>query len=71
MTAPTSSSGTDKTTDQFSYRLSIRYESSYGQHTDNLHIEPHNLNTVLDNLPAAIHNDLTAYDGETVITCDY
>jgi len=40
------------------YRLSIRYESDYGQHCDKLYIQHNNLHAVIGTLPAAIRNDL-------------
>ena len=56
---------------QVEYRLSIRYESNYGQHTDNLTIQQNNLHAVIDKLPAAIRNDLKTLGDETTKTYDY
>ena len=56
---------------EVAYRLSIRYESNYGQHTDNLYIQQNNLHAVIEKLPAAIRNDLKTLGDETTKTYDY
>jgi len=71
MAAPISVSGTHSGGYKTSYRLSISYESDYGQHIDNLHIQQHNLNAVVANLPAAMRQDLNAFGDETDKTYDY
>ena len=43
---------------EISYRLSIRYESDYGQHSDNLYVQENNFHAVIEKLPAAIRNDI-------------
>ncbi len=53
------------------YRLSIRYESNYGQHCDNLTIQHNNLHAVISTLPAAIRNDLASLGDESAKTYDY
>ena len=53
------------------YRLSIRYESDYGQHCDNLYIQHNNLHAVIRTLPAAIRNDLEPSGDESAKTYDY
>jgi SAM-dependent methyltransferase len=47
-----------------SYRLSIDYESDYGNHSEKLYIQQKNLETVIKTLPAAISNDLNTFDDE-------
>ncbi len=58
-----------------SYRLSINYESHYGNHSDYLYIQEKNLGIVIKSLPAAIRNDLNTFDDETsrtnIKTYDY
>ena len=56
---------------ELAYRLSIRYESDYGQHCDNLYIQHNNLYTVIGTLPAAIRNDLESSGDESAKTYDY
>lgn len=62
---------------ELSYCLSIRYDSDYGQHNDNLYIQQQNINAVIKTLPAAISNDLKTFgdvDSKTDInskTYDY
>lgn len=51
-----------------SYRLSIDYESDYGNHSDNLYIQHKNLGDVIRTLPAVISNDLDLLDDETSST---
>ena len=63
--------GTNTSIDEVSYRLSIRYESNYGQHIDNLYIQKNNIRAVIETLPAAIRNDLNALGDETSKTYDY
>ena len=53
------------------YRLSIRYESRYGQHNDTLYIQHKNMPAVIETLPAAIRNDLGSYADESSKTFDY
>lgn len=53
------------------YRLSIRYDSDYGQHDDSLYILPKNLQSVIKTLPAVIRNDLNTLGDETSKTYDY
>jgi len=57
--------------DEVSYRLSIRYESDYGQHSDDLYIQKDNLPAVIKTLPAAIRNDLKTFGDEASKTYDY
>ena len=71
MVASTVEPGTNTSIDEASYRLSIRYESNYGQHIDNLYIQKNNLRAVIETLPAAIRNDLNALCDETSKTYDY
>lgn len=58
-----------------SYRLSIDYESDYGNHSDNLYIQQTNLEAVIKTLPAAISNDLITFADRTyssnIKTYDY
>jgi SAM-dependent methyltransferase len=54
-----------------SYRLSIRYESKYGQHNDDLYIQHENMPAVIETLPAAISNDLNSSGDENAKTYDY
>ena len=58
-----------------SYRLSIDYESDYGNHSDCLYVQKQNLAAVIKILPASISNDLTAFDDGTssvnIKTYDY
>ncbi len=69
--------GTDQKTgmntdiNEVAYRLSIRYESDYGQHCDNLTIQHNNLHAVIGTLPAAIRNDLESSGNENAKTYDY
>lgn len=63
--------GSDTAVDEFSYRLSIRYESDYGQHDDNVYIQQENLGAFIKALPAAIGADLNSFGGETCKTYDY
>ena len=49
----------------FAYRLSINYESDYGNHSDNLCVQENNLAAVIETLPAAICNDLKTFADET------
>jgi SAM-dependent methyltransferase len=56
---------------EVSYRLSIRYESDYGQHRDDLYIQKNNLPAVIETLPAAIKNDLKTFGDEPSKTYDY
>lgn len=57
------------------YRLSIDYESDYGNHSDNLYIQQTNLESVIKTLPAAISNDLITFADKTcssnIKTYDY
>ena len=71
MAASTVVSGSNTGVNEFSYRLSIRYESDYGQHNDKLYIQQKNLSAVAETLPAAMSNDLNAFGDETFKTCDY
>lgn len=76
MTAPTVEASVKNVIDEVSYHLSIRYESNYGQHSDNLYIQKNNLLAVIETLPAAIKNDLkndleTLNGNETAKTYDY
>ena len=61
--------------DDSSYRLSIDYESDYGNHSDSLYVQKQNLASVIRTLPATICNDLNAGDNETsnlnIKTYDY
>ena len=57
--------------DEVEYRLSIRYDSDYGQHNDNLYIQQNNMRAVIETLPAAIRNDLNTLADETSKTYDY
>lgn len=69
----------DTRSNAFSYRLSIHYESDYGNHNDNLHIQENDLAAVIETLPAAIRNDLKTFgddisednDGVYTRTYDY
>ena len=58
-----------------SYRLSIDYESDYGNHSDCLYVQKQNLAAVIKTLPASISNDITAFDDGTssvnIKTYDY
>ncbi len=57
-----------------SYRLSIDYESDYGNHSDCLYVQKQNLAAVIKTLPATISNDITLfYDGTSsdIKTYDY
>ena len=56
---------------EVAYRLSIRYESDYGQHCDNLYIQHNNLHAVSGTLPAVIRNDLESSGDESPKTYDY
>ncbi len=49
----------------FAYRLSINYESDYGNHSDDLCVQENNLAAVIETLPAAICNDLKTFADET------
>jgi SAM-dependent methyltransferase len=49
----------------FAYRLSINYESHYGNHSDDLCVQENNLATVIETLPAAICNDLKTFADNT------
>lgn len=71
MVVSTVEPGTNTRIDEASYRLSIRYESNYGLHIDNLYIQKNNLRAVIETLPAAIRNDLNALGDETSKTYDY
>ncbi len=71
MAVPTVGPGTNSGIDEVSYRLSIRYESDYGQHIDNLYIQQNNIRAVIETLPAAIRNDLNTLGDETSKTYDY
>ena len=57
--------------DEVTYRLSIRYESDYGLHRDDLYIQKNNLPAVVETLPAAIRNDLETFGDEPSKTYDY
>lgn len=54
-----------------SYCLSIRYESDYGEHIDNLYIQQQNIHGVIKTLPAAIANDLNVSKDINAKTYDY
>ncbi len=56
---------------EVAHRLSIRYESNYGQHCDNLYIQHDNLNTVIATLPAVMRNDLESSADSSAKTYDY
>ena len=56
----TSSTG-DKHSDGFCYRLSVNYESDYGNHVDYLYLQENNLATVIEGLPAAVSHDLKPF----------
>jgi len=71
MVVSTVEPGTNTSIDEVSYRLSIRYESNYGQHIDNLYIQKNNIRAVIETLPAAIRNDLNTLGNETSKTYDY
>lgn len=71
MTASTVVPGTNTGVNEFSYRLSIRYESDYGRHNDNLYIQQKNLSAIAETLPAAMSKDLNSFVDETYITHDY
>ena len=71
MTASTVVPGTNAGVNEFSYRLSIRYESDYGQHNDNLYIQQKNLSAIAETLPAAMSKDLNSFTDESYITHDY
>jgi len=71
MTASTVVPGTNTGVNEFSYRLSIRYESDYGQHNDNLYIQQKNLSAIVETLPAVMSKDLNSFADETYITHDY
>ena len=71
MATSTVGSGSNTGVNEFSYRLSIRYESDYGQHNDKLYIQKKNLSAVAETLPAAMSNDLNSFGDETFKTCDY
>jgi len=71
MAASTSVHGTNSGVNEFSYCLSICYESDYGQHNDNLYIQQKNLSAVFETLPAAMSNDLNSFGDETCKTYDY
>lgn len=53
------------------YCLSIRYDSDYGQHNDNLYIQQKNINAVIETLPAVISNDLKKFGETSAKTYDY
>ena len=61
------------------YRLSIHYESDYGNHSDYLFVQENNLAALIETLPAAISNDLKTFteqaaeadDGVYARTYDY
>lgn len=55
------SSTDDKHNDGFYYRLSVNYESDYGNHIDYLYLQEENLAAVIDGLPAVIGHDLKSY----------
>lgn len=42
------------------FRLSVHYDSDYGRHRDDFYVQQHNLDAVIDKLPAVIRNDLQA-----------
>ncbi len=71
MTASTVVPGTNTGVNESSYRLSIRYESDYGQHNDNLYIQQKNLSAIAETLPAAMSKDLNSFTDESYITHDY
>jgi SAM-dependent methyltransferase len=71
MTVTTVGPITSSDINDVSYRLSIRYESDYGQHSDNLYVQQKNIQAVIKTLPAAIRNDLKTIDDETSRTYDY
>lgn len=71
MTVSTVGSVTSTDINEVSYRLSIRYESDYGQHSDNLYVQKKNIQAVIKTLPAVIINDLKTIDDETSKTYDY
>jgi len=71
MVVSTVEPGNNTSIDEVSYRLSIRYESNYGQHIDNLYIQKNNIRAVIETLPAAIRNDLNTLGDETSKTYDY
>ena len=52
----------------YCYRLSIHYESDYGNHSDYLFVQENNLAALIETLPAAISNDLKAFaDGSSEV----
>jgi len=57
------------------YRMSIHYESDYGDHQDQLFVQQENLHSVIGKLPAAMRNDLLAgtntVSDESAKTLDY
>lgn len=71
MTVSTFTAGNKTVIGEGSYRLAIRYESNYGQHSDDLYIQRDNLPAVIKKLPAAIRNDLMSLGDETSKTYDY
>jgi SAM-dependent methyltransferase len=56
----------DAHSDGFCYRLSVNYESDYGNHIDYLYIQEENLATVVEGLPAAISRDLKTFHHEII-----
>lgn len=71
MATSTVAPGTDTGVNEFSYRLSIRYESDYGQHNDILYIQQKNLSAITETLPAVMSKDLNSFTDESYITHDY
>ena len=71
MATSTVAPGTNTGVNDFSYRLSIRYESDYGQHNDILYIQQKNLSAITETLPAVMSKDLNSFTDESYITHDY
>jgi SAM-dependent methyltransferase len=63
--------GSNTGVNEFSYRLSIRYESDYGQHNDILYLQKNNLSAITATLPAAMSKDLNTSTDEPYIAHDY
>ena len=61
MTTSTGDTLADNQGKAYSYRLSIHYESDYGNHSDYIFVQENNLAVLFETLPAAVSNDLKTF----------